>query len=97
LLIKNLTSCTSRDTNLSKTTQKTTVKAPSKTPQEPEDPAPYNTPCQQEAVKEINALPQFLILSSIFIIIKEKWGNDRTIMPPFYKSAAPLGKWSHSQ
>jgi hypothetical protein len=31
--------------------------------QEPEDPAPYNAPCQQEAAKEANALPQFLILS----------------------------------
>jgi hypothetical protein len=55
--------CTSRDTNLSKTTWKTTVKVPSRTPQEPEDLAPYNAPCQQEAVKEIYALPQFLILS----------------------------------
>jgi hypothetical protein len=90
LLTKNLTSCTSRDTNLSKTTWKTTVKAPSRTPQEPEDPAPYNAPCQQEAVKETDASPQFLILSPIFIITKEKWGNDRTIKPPFYKSAASL-------
>jgi hypothetical protein len=63
LLIKNLTSCTSRDTNLSKNSLKTTVKAPSRTPQEPEDPAPYNAPCQQEAAKETNASPQFLILS----------------------------------
>jgi hypothetical protein len=30
--------------------------------QKPEDPAPYN-PCQQEAAKEIDASPQFLILS----------------------------------
>jgi hypothetical protein len=36
--------------------------------QEPEDLAPYNTPCQQEAAKETYASPQFLIL----IIIKEK-------------------------
>jgi hypothetical protein len=63
LLIKNLTAYTSRDTNLSKTAQKTTVKAPSRTPQEPEDPAPYNIPCQQEAVKETDVSPQFLILS----------------------------------
>jgi hypothetical protein len=41
-------------------------------PQEPEDPAPYNTPCQQEAAKETNASPQFLILSPILIIIKQK-------------------------
>jgi hypothetical protein len=63
LLIKNLTSCTSRDINLSKTALKTTVKAPSRTPQEPEDPATYKAPCQQETVKEIDVLPQFLILS----------------------------------
>jgi hypothetical protein len=46
LLIKNLTSCTSRDTNLSKTIQWTALRAPTRT-QEPEDPAPYNAPCQQ--------------------------------------------------
>jgi hypothetical protein len=63
LLIKNLTTCTSRDTNLSKTALKTTVRAPSRTPQEPEDLAPYNAPCQQEAAKETNASSQFLILS----------------------------------
>jgi hypothetical protein len=38
---------------------KTAVKALPKMPQEPEDPAPYNAPCQQEAAKET----QFLILS----------------------------------
>jgi hypothetical protein len=63
LLIKNLTSCTSREINLSKTTWKNYVKAPSKMPQEPEDPAPYIAPCQQEADKETDASPQFLILS----------------------------------
>jgi hypothetical protein len=62
LLIKSLTSCTSRDTNLSKTVQRTAMRAPTRT-QEPEDPAPCNAPCQQEAAKETNALPQFLILS----------------------------------
>jgi hypothetical protein len=31
--------------------------------QESEDLAPYNTFCQQEAAKETDALPQFLILS----------------------------------
>jgi hypothetical protein len=51
LLIKNLTSCTSRDTNLSKTVQRTAMRAPTRI-QEPEDPAPYNAPCQQEAAKE---------------------------------------------
>jgi hypothetical protein len=35
-------------------------------------------------------LPQFLILSPTFIIIKEKMGNDTKIMPPFYKSEAIL-------
>jgi hypothetical protein len=43
------------DTNLSKTAWNSTVKAPSRTPQEPEDPVPYNAPCQQESVKEIDA------------------------------------------
>jgi hypothetical protein len=32
-------------------------------PQEPEDPAPYNAPCQQEATKETQVSPQLLILS----------------------------------
>jgi hypothetical protein len=62
LLIKNLTSCTSRDTNLSKTVQRTAMRARTRT-QEPEDPAPYNTPCQQEAAKETDASPKFLIFS----------------------------------
>jgi hypothetical protein len=57
-----ITSCTSRDINLSKTIQRTAVRAPTRT-QEPEDPAPYNSPCQQEAAKETHASPQFLILS----------------------------------
>jgi hypothetical protein len=39
------------------------MRAPIRT-QEPEDPAPYNAPYQQqEAAKEIDASPQFLILS----------------------------------
>jgi hypothetical protein len=62
LLIKSLTSCTSRDINLSKTIQRTAMRAPTRT-QEPEDPAPYNAPCQQEAAKETHASPQFLILN----------------------------------
>jgi hypothetical protein len=62
LLIKSLTSCTSRDTNFSKTVQRTAMRAPTRT-QEPEDPAPYNVPCQQEAAKQTDASPQFLILS----------------------------------
>jgi hypothetical protein len=32
-------------------------------PHEPEAPAPYNVPYQQEAVKEIVASPQFLIFN----------------------------------
>jgi hypothetical protein len=55
LLTKTLTSCTSRDTNLSKTVQRTAMRAPTRTP-EPEDPAPYNAPCQQEAAKETKKL-----------------------------------------
>jgi hypothetical protein len=55
--------CTSRDINLSKIAGKTTVKAPPRMPQEPEDPVLFNAPCQQEAVKETHASSQFLILS----------------------------------
>jgi hypothetical protein len=44
LLIKSLTSYTSRDINLSKTIQRTAMRAPTRT-QEPEDSAPYNVPC----------------------------------------------------
>jgi hypothetical protein len=62
LLVKNLTSCTSRDTNLSKTVQGTVLRVPTRT-QEPEDLASYNALYQQEAAKETNASPQFLILS----------------------------------
>jgi hypothetical protein len=52
----------SRDINLSKTIQRTAMRAPTRM-QEPADPAPYNAPCQQEAAKETDALPQFPILS----------------------------------
>jgi hypothetical protein len=38
------------------------MRTPTRT-QEPEDPAPYNEVCQQEAAKETDTLPQFLILS----------------------------------
>jgi hypothetical protein len=62
LLIKNLISCTSRDINLSKTIQRTARRAPTRT-QEPEDPAPYNSSCQQEVAKKTDASPQFLMLS----------------------------------
>jgi hypothetical protein len=43
--------------------------------QESEDLAPYNAPCQQEADKETNASPQFLISATTLIIIKEKMGE----------------------
>jgi hypothetical protein len=52
LLIKTLTSCTSRDINLSKTIQKTAMRAPTRM-QESEDLAPYSTPCQQEVAKRL--------------------------------------------
>jgi hypothetical protein len=50
LLIKSLTSCTSRDINLSKTIQKTAMRASTRM-QESEDYAPYSALCQQEAAK----------------------------------------------
>jgi hypothetical protein len=50
LIIKSLTSCTSRDINLSKSIQRTAVRAPTKT-QESEDLAPNSAPFQQEAAK----------------------------------------------
>jgi hypothetical protein len=62
LLIKSSTSCTSRNANLSKTIQRTAMRAPTRT-QKPEEPVPYNAPCQQEVAKETYASPQFLILS----------------------------------
>jgi hypothetical protein len=57
LLIKSLTRCTSRDIHLSKTVWRTAVKAPTSMPQESEDLAPYNAPCQQEAAKRLMLLP----------------------------------------
>jgi hypothetical protein len=42
--------------------ERTAMRAPTRT-QEPEDPAPYNIPCQEEAAKETDASPQFLIHS----------------------------------
>jgi hypothetical protein len=45
-----ITSCTSRDINLSKTIQRTAMRAPTRT-QESEDLTPYNAPCQQESAK----------------------------------------------
>jgi hypothetical protein len=83
LLIKNLTSCTSRDITSPKPPEKTTVKAPSRMPQEPEDPAPYSAPCQQEAAKRPKLHTNSQSSAPNPIIIKKKWGNDRTIMSPF--------------
>jgi hypothetical protein len=57
LLIKSLTSCTSRDINLSKTVQRTAVRAPTRM-QESEDLAPYSIPCQQEAANRSIPHPQ---------------------------------------
>jgi hypothetical protein len=57
LLIKNVTSCTSRETNLSKTALKTTVKAPSRTPQEPEDPVHTTPPASRKQLKRLMLHP----------------------------------------
>jgi hypothetical protein len=99
LLIKNLTSCTSRTTNLSKTVQRTAMRAPTRTPQESEDLTPYNTPCQQEAAKKstLHPIPDPQPLPSS--LLKKKWGNDTVIMLPFYQwpfypQASLLEKWS---
>jgi hypothetical protein len=62
LLNKSLTNCISRVINLSKTIQRTAMRALTRM-QDSEDLAPYNGPCQQESAKETDASPQFLILS----------------------------------
>jgi hypothetical protein len=59
-------------------------------PQEPEDPDPYNTPCQQEVAKQTNALPQFLILSPYPHHNFKKWGNDKNC--PFFSLSC---NWFH--
>jgi hypothetical protein len=51
-----ITSCTSRDITLSKATQRTAVRAPTRM-QESEDLAPHSTPCQQEAAKRLTLHP----------------------------------------
>jgi hypothetical protein len=48
-LLVLIKSFTSRDINLSKTVWRTAMRAHPWMPQESEDPAPYNAPCQQEA------------------------------------------------
>jgi hypothetical protein len=76
LLIKSLTSCTFRDRNLSKTVQRTAMRAPTRMPQEPEDLAPYNTPCQQEAAKRpIFQLNSQSSVPTLIIIKKKKMGE----------------------
>jgi hypothetical protein len=80
--MKSLTSCTSRDINLFKTILRAAVRTPSRMPlkpQESEDLAINNTPCQQEAAKRSMPDPQPLPSS----LLKKKWRNDRVIMLPF--------------
>jgi hypothetical protein len=74
LLIKSLTSCTSRDTNLSKTVQKTAMRAPTRT-QESEALTPHSAPCQQEAANRPMLCPNFLSSAPTLIIVKEKMGE----------------------
>jgi hypothetical protein len=69
-----ITSCTSRDINLSKTIQRTAVRAPTRT-QESEDLAPYNTLCQQESAKRPMLCPNSRSSAPTSIIIKEKMGE----------------------
>jgi hypothetical protein len=47
-------------------------------------------PASRKQLKRQMLHPNSWSSALILIIIKEKWGNDRTIMPPFYKSAASL-------
>jgi hypothetical protein len=75
LLVKSLTSYTSRDINLFKTVQRNAVRAPTRTPQKSEDLAPYNTPCQQESAKRLTLHPNSRSLAPTLIIIKEKIGK----------------------
>jgi hypothetical protein len=82
-----ITSCTCRDINLSKTIQRTAMRAPTRIPQESEDLAPYSAPCQQEAAKRLMLpIPDPQPLSSP--LLKKKWGNDRVIMSSFCESAS---------
>jgi hypothetical protein len=52
-----ITSCTSRDINLSKTVQRTAMRAPTRT-QESEDLAPHNAPYKQGAAKRPTLHPK---------------------------------------
>jgi hypothetical protein len=49
-------------------------RAPTRT-QEPEDPAPYNASCQQEAAKRPTLHPNSQSSAPTLIIIKEKMGE----------------------
>jgi hypothetical protein len=53
-----ITSCTSRNINLSKTVQRTAMRAPTRM-QKSEDLTPYSTPCHQEAAKRPKLHPNF--------------------------------------
>jgi hypothetical protein len=86
LLIKSLTSCTSKDINLSKTVQRTAMRAPTRV-QESEGLAPYSTPCQQKAAKRPTLCPIPDPQSLPPSLLKKKWGNDRVVMLPFCESA----------
>jgi hypothetical protein len=74
LLIKSLTSCTFKDITLSKTIQRTAVRAPTRT-QEPEDLAPYSNPCQREVAKRPTLHPNSGSSALTLVIIKEKMGE----------------------
>jgi hypothetical protein len=58
--------------------------APTGMPEESEDPASYNTPCQQEAAQRPMRHPNSWSSAPTFIIIKEKIGewynNNATIL-----------------
>jgi hypothetical protein len=69
-----ITSCTSRVINLSKTVQRTAMRAPTRM-QESEDLALYSSPCQQEAAKRLMLHPNSRSSASTPIIIKEKMGE----------------------
>jgi hypothetical protein len=62
-------------TNLSITVQRTAMRAPTRTPQESEDLAPYSTPCQQETAKRPMFRPNSQSSGPTLIIIKEKNGE----------------------
>jgi hypothetical protein len=66
-----ITSYTSRNINVSKTIQRTAMRAPTRM-QESEDLTLYNAPCQQETVKRLMLCPNSRSSAPTPIIIKEK-------------------------